>query len=252
VQLGLIAAAALFIIVIMQKDLGTGVSLVAIILTQMIIAGIKLRYLALAVTTLAAGAVVSIMFAPHRMQRILTFFGQGNEVIDYQINQAMIALGSGGLTGRGLGQSVQAFGWLPEAEHDTIFAILGETLGFLGLMFILIIFAILLRRIIGKTDFIENMYLRLVAAGVFGWLAAHVIMNVGGMMHILPLTGITLPLVSLGGTSMLFIMAGLGVVFAISRYTTHRKIEAKEGDERANSVRRRWLRRPHHANRGNN
>jgi cell division protein FtsW len=215
----------------------------------MIIAGIKLRYIALAVAALGAGAVASIMLAPHRIQRILTFFGQGNEVIDYQVNQAMIALGSGGLTGRGLGQSVQAFGWLPEAEHDTIFAILGETLGYVGLVVILIIFAILLKRIISKTDFIENMYLRLVVAGVFGWLTAHVVMNVGGMIHVLPLTGITLPLVSLGGTSMLFIMSSLGVVFAISRYTTHSKIKAEKGGDHADSVRRRRLGRSHYANR---
>jgi cell division protein FtsW len=250
--LGLIVFAALFVIVIMQKDLGTGVSLVAIVLTQLVIAGVKLRTLFLAVMALGAAGVVSILIAPHRLARVATFFGQGNETADYHINQAMIALGSGGATGRGLGQSVQAFGWLPEAVHDSIFAILGETLGFVGLLVIILIFATLLKQIISKVDFIENAYLRLIVAGVFGWLTAHVVMNIGAMTHLLPLTGITLPLVSIGGTSMLFIMASLGIVFAISRYTTHRKVKAEEGGQRADSVRGRRFGRPHYANRSGN
>jgi len=249
--LGLITFASLFVIVIMQKDLGTGVSLVAIVLVQLIIAGVKFRTLLLAVMALGVAGVASILIAPHRMTRIATFLGQGNEVADYHINQAMIALGSGGMTGRGLGQSVQAFGWLPEAIHDSIFAILGETLGFVGLFVIIIIFAALLRQIISKVDFLENAYLRLVVAGVFGWLMAHVVMNIGAMTHLLPLTGITLPLVSFGGTSMLFIMTSLGVVFAISRYTTHRKVKVEKGEKhRADSVRRRRFGRSHYANRG--
>jgi len=248
--LALIVGLSLFIIVIMQKDLGTGVSLVAIVLCQLLIAGVKTKTIFAAVMGLGALGVVSILVAPHRLARVATFFGQGNEVADYHINQAMIALGSGGVTGRGLGQSVQAFGWLPEAIHDSIFAILGETLGFVGLLAIIFIFAMLLKRIIEKVDFLENMYLRLIVAGVFGWITAHVIMNIGAMTHLLPLTGITLPLVSFGGTSMLFIMTSLGLVFAISRYTMHSKVKVKEGDQRANSMRRRRLGRSHYANRG--
>ena len=247
--LGVLMFAALFVIVVMQKDLGTGVSLVAIVLTQAIIAGVKLRTIFLAVATLSAAGVAAIIIAPHRLARIATFLGQGNETADYHINQAMIALGSGGVTGRGLGQSVQAFGWLPEAIHDSIFAILGETLGFVGLVVIILIFAVLLKQIISKVDFIENTYLRLIVAGVFGWLTAHVVMNIGAMTNLLPLTGITLPLVSFGGTSMLFIMTSLGVVFAISRYTIHSKVKTEEGGERANSMRGRRLGRPHYTNR---
>ncbi|MDR1969970.1 MAG: FtsW/RodA/SpoVE family cell cycle protein [Candidatus Nomurabacteria bacterium] len=249
--LGIMMIAALFVIVIMQKDLGTGVALVAIVLTQLLIAGVRLRILLLSVVSLGAAGVLSILVAPHRLARVATFLGQGNEVADYHINQAMIALGSGGMTGRGLGRSVQAFGWLPEAIHDSVFAILGETLGFIGLFAIILIFAVLLKQIINKVDFIENMYLKLIVAGVFGWLTAHVIMNIGAMTHLLPLTGITLPLVSLGGTSMLFIMMSLGVVFAISRYTTHRKVKTEKGDEHANFVRGRRIGRPYHTDRSN-
>ncbi|MCL2280855.1 putative lipid II flippase FtsW [Candidatus Saccharibacteria bacterium] len=247
--LGLITFMSLFVIVVMQKDLGTGISLVAIVLTQLIIAGVKLKMIFLSIASLSITGIMAILIAPHRLARIATFLGQGNETADYHINQAMIALGSGGMTGRGLGQSVQAFGWLPEAIHDSIFAILGETLGFIGLVVIILIFAMLLRRIISKVDFLENTYLRLIVAGIFGWLVAHVVMNIGAMTYLLPLTGITLPLVSFGGTSMLFIMMSLGVVFGISRYTLHNKVKLEEGGEHASSVRGRRFGRPHYTNR---
>lgn len=247
--LGLIMLVALFVIVIMQKDLGTGIALAAIVLIQLIISGLRLKNLAVILATAAAAGATSILLVPHRLARIATFFGQGNETADYHINQALIALGSGGLTGRGLGQSVQAFGWLPEAIHDSIFAILGETLGFVGLFVIIAIFGLLLRQIITKADFIENVYLRLIVAGVFGWIAAHVVLNIGAMTHLVPLTGITLPLVSFGGTSMLFIMASLGVVFAISGYTTHRKVKAEGEIEHASPLGGRRFGRSRYANR---
>jgi cell division protein FtsW len=191
--------------------------------------------------------ILSVVLVPHRMSRVATFMGQGNEAADYHINQAMIALGSGGLTGRGLGQSVQAYGWLPEAIHDSIFAVIGESLGFIGTLVVICAFAFLLRIIIKKVDFTENMYLRLILAGVFGWVAAHVVLNIGAMTHMIPLTGITLPLVSLGGTSLMFIMLSLGLVFAISRYTTHRKVKAEGGDADENSLGRRRVGRTRYA-----
>jgi len=226
--LGVAVLAVLFIIVILQKDLGTGLALTAIVLTQMIVAGIKWRNFAIALGALGGLGVASIIVAPHRIARIATFFGTGTAAQDYHINQALIALGSGGLGGRGLGQSVQAYGWLPEAVSDSIFAVFGEMFGFIGVMILIAAFAALLKRILDKIDYTENLYLRLIVAGVFGWVAAHVLLNIGAMTHIIPLTGITLPLVSLGGTSMLFIMIALGIVFAISRYTQHRKLGHEE------------------------
>ncbi|MCL1877026.1 FtsW/RodA/SpoVE family cell cycle protein [Candidatus Saccharibacteria bacterium] len=240
---------SLFVIVIMQKDLGTGVALVAIFLMQLVIAGVEWSNLLWIVSCIVVLGVGSILIAPHRLARMSTFMGQGNDTADYHIDQAMIALGSGGFSGRGLGQSVQSFGYLPEAIHDSIFAIVGEIFGFIGLVVLLLIFAALLKRIIDKIDFTENVYLRLVAAGVFGWLAAHIIMNIGAMIQILPLTGITLPLVSFGGTSMLFIMASLGLVFAISHYTIHRKVSEVKGVSYADSLGGRRVGRSYYANR---
>lgn len=219
-----VTAAALFIIVVLQKDMGTGLALFAIVFVQLAVADVSWRKLLAILAVSALAGIFAIAAFSHRMDRITTFLGGGTEHMNYQINQALIAIGSGGVTGRGLGQSVQAFGWLPEQSTDSIFAILGETLGFLGLVVIIALFALLLRRIISKVDYTENLFLRLVLAGVFGWLAAHILLNIGAMTSLIPLTGVTLPLISFGGTSMLFIMASLGIVFAISGYTLHGRV----------------------------
>ncbi|MFZ2560511.1 MAG: putative peptidoglycan glycosyltransferase FtsW [Candidatus Nanoperiomorbaceae bacterium] len=218
-------AAALFTVAILQKDMGTALAMFAIVLVQLIISGLPGRKIALVLAVSAIAGVLAITMFSHRTARITTFLGGGSSTSNYQINQSLIAIGSGGLFGRGLGQSVQAFGWLPEQSTDSIFAILGETLGWIGLVVVIGLFGILLKRIIAKVDYTENLFLRLILAGVFGWLAAHVMLNIGAMTSLIPLTGVTLPLISFGGTSMVFIMAALGLVFAISGYTMHRKIE---------------------------
>ncbi len=239
--LAIVVGLSLFVIVILQKDLGTGVALVSITLAQLIISGARWRTIGVAFAGVAAAAVASIIIAPHRIARVLTFIGSDSstESASYHINQSLIALGSGGFFGKGLGQSVQAFGWLPEAVNDSIFAILGESFGFVGLVAILTAFFALLFRVLRMADYLENMFLRLFVAGVFGWLSAHLIINVGAMIGVLPLTGITLPLLSFGGTSMVFIMAGLGAVFAISRYTSHRKLKQEQRTTTSESSQRR-------------
>lgn len=150
---------------------------------------------------------------------------------------ANIAIGSGGFSGKGLGESIQAFGYLPEAVNDSIFAILGETFGFVGLIAILAIFLGLLTRILKVMDHVEDPVMKLLVAGGFGWLATHVIVNVGAMIGVFPLTGVTLPFLSFGGTSLLFTMLVLGIIFQISRYTTHQKTVTGEGNESSHSRR---------------
>ena len=249
---------ALGAIVGLQKDMGTGIALLAIFAMQLYMSGMAMRQLVIIAGVMLALMVALIIVAPHRIERMMTYFQSGNEETDYHITQALIGLGSGGLTGRGLGQSVQAFGWLPEAVNDSIFAIIGETLGFIGASALVIVFAWLIARMFKKTNYLDNMYLRLVVAGVVGWFTAHVLLNIMAMTHIIPLTGITLPLVSSGGTSQVFVMISLGLVFGISRYTSHRQIamaevsENKTGGADEDSVRGRWQRWSHNANRGGN
>ena len=249
---------ALGAIVGLQKDMGTGIALLAIFAMQLYMSGMAMRQLIIIAGVMLALMVALIIVAPHRIERMMTYFQSGNEETDYHITQALIGLGSGGLTGRGLGQSVQAFGWLPEAVNDSIFAIIGETLGFIGASALVIVFAWLIARMFKKTNYLDNMYLRLVVVGVVGWFTAHVLLNIMAMTHIIPLTGITLPLVSSGGTSQVFVMISLGLVFGISRYTSHRRIamagvsENKTGGADEDSVRGRWQRWSHNANRGGN
>ena len=256
IEVTIVMMVSLAIIVGLQKDMGTGFALAAIFIFQLIMSGISWKRMAVVFGMLLALMIAMVIIAPHRIARILTFAQAGDADSDYHINQALIGLGSGGLTGRGLGQSVQAFGWLPEAVNDSIFAIIGETLGFVGAVTLIIVFAWLIMRMFNKTNYLDNMYLRLVVAGVVGWFASHVLLNIMAMTHLIPLTGITLPLVSSGGTSQVFVMAGLGIVFNISRYTSHRRIAMNDvnesklaGGTNEDSVRGRWQRWAHNADR---
>ena len=166
---------------------------------------------------------------------------------NYHINHAKIAIGSGGLMGVGIGNSVQATGYLPEAINDSVFAIMGETFGFIGLVVILLLFLALLLRLLRMADHLPDTWMKLVVAGVFGWLASHVILNVAAMIGVFPLTGITLPLLSFGGTSMIFIAAALGLAFQLSRYTTHQAATKESHYE--NSRSRRGVGRTRYASR---
>lgn len=214
------------VVIGLQRDLGTGITIVAIIMTMLFAAGMRVKLLAIAAAGCLALGVIFTIIAPHRIERILTFVqhesSEAHEM-GYHINQALIAVGSGGLTGKGLGQSIQAFGYLPEAANDSIFAILAEKFGFLGTVAVLAIFAALFMRILAIMDHTADPYLRLIVAGVFGWVFSHTVVNIGAMLGIFPLTGITLPFVSFGGTSLLFMLCALGIVFQISRYTNHLK-----------------------------
>lgn len=253
IPLGTITLVAVIFIIGIQKDMGTGIALLAILTSMLMVAGLSKKLGGL----LLAGAVVMgillVIIAPHRVERITTFLAgdaSGSVSIDdanYHITHAKIAIGSGGLLGVGIGNSVQATGYLPEAINDSVFAVMGETFGFIGLTVILLLFTVLLLRLLKLADHLSSPWMKLIVAGVFGWLAAHVILNVAAMIGVFPLTGITLPLLSFGGTSMVFIAGALGLAFQLSRYTVHGSVNKEEGYE--NSGSRRWVGRSRYANR---
>ena len=221
----ILLAVSLFFVVVLQKDLGTGISLIGIVGSMLVVGGIGKKQGLTLLAIVAAIGVLLIIFAPHRMERIVTFFkfdaSSTSDADSYHIEHAKIALGTGGLFGVGIGNSVQATGYLPEAINDSVFAIMGETFGFVGLMVVLLLFYGILMRILKIMDHLVDIRLKLLAAGVFGWFGTHVILNVASMIGIFPLTGITLPLLSFGGTSLIFISAALGLIFQLSRYTAH-------------------------------
>jgi len=251
IPVAIVTAVSLFFVVVVQKDLGTGIAMSSIVASILVIGGLNKK---IGVMVLVAGLIVGalfIAFEPHRIDRVVTFLkGDNTSVSDagsYHIEHAKIAIGTGGLMGVGIGNSVQATGYLPEAINDSVFAIMGETFGFVGLVSILGLFMALLVRILKVMDHLTDMRLKLIVAGVFGWFGAHVILNVASMIGIFPLTGITLPLLSFGGTSMIFITAALGLVFQLSSYTVHpsRLKEAKYED----SSSRRGVGRSRHSSR---
>ena len=247
----IIAAVAIFVIGI-QADMGTGLVMLAIMSCMLMVGGVSLRVGALIVGALVALGLLMIAIAPHRIARVTTFLqGDAANVNDagaYHIAHAKIAIGSGGFSGVGIGNSVQATGYLPEAINDSVFAIMGETFGFVGLVVVLLLFGALLLGLLRTADRLRGLHEKLIVTGVFGWLAAHVILNVAAMTGVFPLTGITLPLLSFGGTSMVFIAGALGLAFQLSSYTVHSSVN--EGERYEDSHGRRGLGRPRHASRG--
>ncbi len=243
-----LAALVLFIVVVLQKDMGTGIAVASTILMMLIASGMSWKILGKILLVGVIAAILLTVFVPHRRERLVTFFQGDNAASqsaesddsNYHIKNAMIALGTGGFIGRGIGQSIQATGYLPEAINDSIFAIMGEIFGFVGTTVIIGLFGALLLQLLRIMDHQPDMSMRIAVAGIFGWLAAHVLMNVASMIGLIPLTGITLPLLSFGGTSMIFMTGALGLAFQLSRYTAHQPVSLKEaGDE--NSVRRRGI-----------
>lgn len=213
------------IIVVLQRDLGSAVVLMGMIAVMAFVAGLPIIRILIIVFLALAVIMLAISSTQYRRDRLLTFFQPERDCASqgYHACQALIAVGSGGLFGVGVGRSVQAYGYLPEAENDSIFAIYAEKFGFVGVIVLIGLVGALLLRILNIMQRAPNRFTQLVVAGVFGWLAIQSLINIGAMVGLLPLKGITLPFISYGGTSLLFSMAALGLVFQISAYTNRRK-----------------------------
>lgn len=241
---------ALFIIAVLQRDLGTAISMMAIVATMFFVAGINQKIGAILVSVALFAGLVFIFSTPYRVDRVMTFVQGDSAVIsadNYHTEHAKIALGSGGLTGVGIGNTVESTGYLPESINDSVFAIIGEMFGFAGVVVVMGVLGVLLMRLLKTVDRLRDMRLRLMAAGVFGWFTAHTILNIGAMIGLVPLAGITLPLLSYGGTSVIFMTAALGLVFNLSKYTE--RGDVTEGDSNEDSSRRRGIGRTRYAGR---
>lgn len=234
VPLMIVVGVALLLVVVIQKDLGTGIAIISIVASMLAMAGLNARLGAILIAGVLALGVMAIVSAPHRIERVMTFLQGDSASIDnvrddgYHIKQAKIAIGTGGLLGVGVGNSVQATGYLPEAINDSVFAIIGETFGFAGAGALIVLLTVILMKILKISDRLADPWMQLVVVGVFGWMAAHVVLNIASMTGVFPLTGITLPLLSYGGTSMLFLAGAIGLVFQSSRFTSHHVLTRKE------------------------
>jgi stage V sporulation protein E len=222
---------SLFLIVVSQKDLGSAVPLGVIALTILFVAGIKIWKIMIMFAIILALGVGMILSSPHRRERLFTFTGKGDATTDYHIENALITVGSGGFLGVGIGNNVQTAGYLPESITDSMFAVVSEMWGFVGAVAVIGLYVHLFMEILKVANTSENLYFRLVTMGVFAWLFSQVAVNISAMIALIPLTGITLPLLSKGGTSLLITCFGLGLVINISRFTSRTEISDDERNE---------------------
>lgn len=206
-----------------QSDLGSMGVIVIMMAAMAFVAGLPMRNIVLIGGGIALVLVMAVATSDYRQQRLMTFLHPAQDCLTtgYQACQAKIAVGSGGIAGLGLGKSVQAFGYLPEAENDSIFAIYAEKFGFIGVSILLGLFLAFLARLRRIMERAPDEFSRLVVTGAFAWLATQALINIGSMLGVLPLKGITLPFISAGGTSVIFVMAVVGLVFQVSRYTLY-------------------------------
>lgn len=215
----------------LQSDLGSATVIVAMMFAMCFMAGLPLKRVFALAGIVLIGLTLAVATSAYRRDRVLTFLNPERDCAGagYQACQALIAVGSGGLAGKGLNSSGQAFGYLPEAANDSIFAIMAEKFGFLGMSIILVLFAALFGRMRSIMERTEDLEHRLIVAGILAWFSTQAIINIGAMIGLLPLKGITLPFISYGGTSVIFVMAATALAFNISRYTSYSVIS----DERS-------------------
>lgn len=210
---------------IKEPDLGTAVIIAASGTLLYFIAGASiLELISIGILGLGGGAVF-ILTSAYRKLRLLTLFNSMHDPLgaSYHIRQVLIALGSGGLTGVGLGQSRQKFEYLPEAATDSIFAIIAEEAGFLGAAILVLVFLFLIFRMFRIAQGAAEKEGRLLAAGIASWLGVQAMINLGAMVALLPLTGVPLPFISYGGSSLIVSLAAVGIVLNISKHKIIRK-----------------------------
>lgn len=211
-------------LILLQPDLGTAISAAGTVYIMLFTAGARgkhLFYLALAGVT-AVG--LAIFFEPYRMSRFLAFLDPWKDPsgTGYHIIQALYALGSGGLFGLGLGQSHQKWFYLPEQHTDFIFAVLGEELGFFGGALVILLFLVFIWRGFRIALSTGDSFGSLLAVGLTSMIALQAVINIGVVTGSLPITGIPLPLISFGGSSLVFTLIGVGMLLNISRYVSSR------------------------------
>jgi cell division protein FtsW len=217
--LGLMGLA--FGLIMLQPDLGTGTVLVGASLLIIYAAGARLLHLSYLAMAGAAGLVGLIIAAPYRLKRITAFLDPWQDPLGagYQAIQSLYAIGPGGLVGLGLGMSRQKYSYLPEPQTDFIFSIIAEELGFIGGSLVLVLFMLLVWRGMRTAITAPDTFGSLLATGIIGMIAVQVIINIGVVIGMFPVTGITLPLISAGGSSLTLILASIGVLLNISRYS---------------------------------
>ena len=218
--LGPVAGAAIGFVLI-GNDLGTASIMLLIVFACLFFAGVRLRFLSVGVIAVALGAIMFASTSSSRSSRIGVWLN-GCTALDYQdscwqIEHAYWALAGGGLFGRGLGNSVAKRGWLPHADSDYVFAIIGEELGLIGAVVVLLLFvtlAVAFVRIIRSTN---DSFVRITTAGVMVWVVGQAFVNIAVVLGVLPVLGVPLPLISTGGSALIATLLAIGIVLSFAR-----------------------------------
>jgi cell division protein FtsW len=218
-----ILTGVILVLVMLQNDMGTAIIIASFAVAMFITAGANLLHL---FPMLISGGVTFALVTfstPFRIARLAAFRDPLNcaASASYQVCQGLIALGSGGLTGLGLGASRQKAGYLPNPWTDSIFAIIGEELGFLGCLALLSLIVFFSYRAFRAGRRAPEMYGALLAVGFACWIAVQALLNIGSVIALIPFTGVPLPFVSFGGSSLVTTMAAVGILLNISRYSRH-------------------------------
>lgn len=208
------------LLIMLQPDAGTAMVIAFNIVTIYVAAGLPWVYF-LAGGVAGGGLVgIFIMSASYRLQRLMTFLHPSAETLGagYHINQAFLAIGAGGLLGLGFGQSRQKFLYLPEPHTDSIFAITVEELGVLRAVLVLIVLLFVVLRGFKIARYVPDLFARYVAVGITSLIAIQAFVNLGAIFGLMPLTGVPLPFISYGGSSVIALLGGVGILLNISRH----------------------------------
>ena len=197
-------AAIMMLLVLMEGDFGNTLMLAAITMGILFAAGAPLRLFAVLGGTLLLGIALLTVAAPYRMERFTSWLNPGADPLGFgwQVTQGQYALGTGGFWGVGLGASREKWGSLPEAHTDFIFPVIGEELGLVGTLAVVALFGLLVFAIFRLARTTDDAFVRLASAGVGTWILVQTVLNIGAVLGLLPITGVPLPLVSYGGSSL--------------------------------------------------
>jgi cell division protein FtsW len=246
----LIVAAVMAGLTILEPDLGTAIVIALTLGAILVVSGVKVRHLVFLAGALAFLALLVSIIEPYRRERLMSFLDPWGDQhgAGFQSVQAMIAIGSGGPFGVGLGESVQKLFYLPEAHTDMILAVIGEELGFAGIGVILFLYGMIAYAGLRAARTATDLYAKLVAAGITSVILSQATINFFAVLGLLPLTGVPLPFISYGNSSLIVLLAAMGILINIAqhggaraeRVSTGGKADGKRGEKR--SRKRRHLR----------
>lgn len=208
-----------FGLIMLEPDFGTGMVIVMSLMFMLFISNIKLSFFGIMSTLGLGGIVALIIIAPYRLARILSFLNPWSDPLGsgFQIIQSLYAIGPSGLFGKGLGNSVQKHFYLPEPQTDFIFAIISEEFGFLGIMILSILFLTLFYNTIKISLNQKDLFAKYLSFGLIIEIIFQTILNISVVIGLVPVTGVTLPFISYGGSSLLISMISIGIILNISR-----------------------------------